>query len=265
MEWEGLFCFFEHSEAGHTLVIGDKPSVHEPLPGAAALPLRDRDERSADGEYLYQLERVHRLRPGAVHLKDYDFEKPTLDVSGKAKSSQGKPALEIYDYPGEYVAPGVGKQAAKVRMEEGVQAARTLSKRFNPKVGTLRSWNHHREQWAYPVIIDNMMNLELLFAATRLSGDSTFYKIAVSHATTTLHNHFRPDFSSYHVVDYDTLTGQVIKKTTHQGYANESAWARGQAWALYGFTMCYRETRNPAFLAHKRGFHDIARQHYRRD
>jgi type VI secretion system secreted protein VgrG len=126
MEWEGLFYFFEYSEDGHTLVIGDKPSVHEPLPGGAVLPLRDRDERTADGEHLFQLEGVHRLRPGAVHLKDYDFEKPALDVSGKAKSPQGKPALEIYDYPGEYVAPAVGKQAAKVRMEEGVQAARTL-------------------------------------------------------------------------------------------------------------------------------------------
>ncbi|TGE10644.1 glucuronyl hydrolase [Hymenobacter fodinae] len=130
-----------------------------------------------------------------------------------------------------------------------VQAARTLSTRFNPKVGATRSWDHHRETWGYPVIIDNMMNLELLFAATRLSGDSSFYKVAVSHANKTLANHFRPDFSSYHVVDYDTLTGSVVKRTTHQGAANESAWARGQGWALYGFTMCYRETKNKAYLA----------------
>ncbi|MCB2410512.1 glycoside hydrolase family 88 protein [Hymenobacter lucidus] len=130
-----------------------------------------------------------------------------------------------------------------------VQAARTLSTRFSPTVGALRSWDHHRETWSYPVIIDNMLNLELLFAATRLTGDSSFYRIAVAHANTTLRNHFRPDYSTYHVVDYDTLTGQVIKKTTHQGYANESAWARGQGWALYGYTMCYRETRNPAYLA----------------
>jgi unsaturated chondroitin disaccharide hydrolase len=130
-----------------------------------------------------------------------------------------------------------------------VQAARSLSTRFNPNVGTLRSWDHHRAEWGYPVIIDNMMNLELLFAATRFSGDSSFYKIAVSHANTTLKNHFRPDYSSYHVVDYDSATGRVVKRTTHQGFANESAWARGQAWALYGFTMCYRETKNPAYLA----------------
>jgi len=126
MEWEGLFYFFEHSEAGHTLVVGDQPSVHEPLPGGAVLPQRDQDDRSAEGEYLYLLEQVHRLRPGAVHLKDYDFERPALDVSGKAKSPEGKPDLELYDYPGEYVAPAVGKRTAMVRMEEGVQAAWTL-------------------------------------------------------------------------------------------------------------------------------------------
>jgi len=129
-----------------------------------------------------------------------------------------------------------------------IQAAKTLSTRFNPKVGCIRSWDHHKEQWGFPVIIDNMMNLELLFAATRLTGDSSFYKIAVSHANTTMKNHFRADYSSYHVVDYDTATGKVVKKNTHQGYADESAWARGQAWALYGYTMCYRETRNTVYL-----------------
>jgi len=98
------------------------------------------------------------------------------------------------------------------------------------------------------VIIDNMMNLELLFKATRLTGDSTFYKIAVSHADHTLKNHFRADYSSYHVVDYDPETGAVIKKQTHQGYSDESAWARGQAWGLYGFTMCYRETHDKKYL-----------------
>jgi type VI secretion system secreted protein VgrG len=127
MEWEGLFYFFEHTEDGHTLVVGDKPSVHGPLPGGAVLPVREHDARSVDGEYLIALERVHRLRPGAVHLRDYDFQRPALDVSGKAKSAEGVSALEVYDYPGEYVAPAVGKQAAKVRMEEGVQAARTLA------------------------------------------------------------------------------------------------------------------------------------------
>jgi alpha-L-fucosidase len=129
-----------------------------------------------------------------------------------------------------------------------IQSAKTLSTRFNSKVGVIRSWDHHKEQWDYPVIIDNMMNLELLFEATKLSGDPSFYKIAVSHANTTMKNHFRSDYSSYHVVDYDTATGGVRKKQTAQGYADESAWARGQAWGLYGFTMCYRETKDKKYL-----------------
>jgi len=129
-----------------------------------------------------------------------------------------------------------------------IQAAKSLSTRFNPKTGVIRSWDHNADQWKNPVIIDNMMNLELLFKATQLTGDSSFYKIAVSHADHTMKNHFRADYSSYHVVDYDPETGAVIKKQTHQGYSDESAWARGQAWGLYGFTMCYRETHDKKYL-----------------
>lgn len=129
-----------------------------------------------------------------------------------------------------------------------LQSAKTLAKRFNPKTGVILSWDHSRDKWVNPVIIDNMMNLELLFEATKLSGDSSFYKIAVSHANTTMKNHFRPDYSSYHVIDYDPETGAVLKKNTHQGYSHESAWSRGQGWALYGYTMCYRYTKDPAYL-----------------
>lgn len=128
-----------------------------------------------------------------------------------------------------------------------ITTAKTLSLRFSPKTGVIKSWDN-RKEWKYPVIIDNMMNLELMFEATKLSGDSSFYKIAVSHANTTMKNHFRPDYSSYHVIDYDPETGAVLHKQTHQGYADESAWARGQGWGLYGYTMCYRETKNPAYL-----------------
>jgi unsaturated chondroitin disaccharide hydrolase len=129
-----------------------------------------------------------------------------------------------------------------------IEAAKTLATRFNPKTGVILSWDHSRDKWVNPVIIDNMMNLELLFEATKLTGDSSFHKIAVSHANTTMKNHFRPDFSSYHVIDYDPNTGAVLKKNTHQGYSHESAWARGQAWGLYGYTMCYRYTKNPIYL-----------------
>jgi hypothetical protein len=128
-----------------------------------------------------------------------------------------------------------------------VQGAKSLCERYRPKVGCIQSW----EPWggmSCPVIIDNMMNLEYLFWAARETGDSLFYNIAVSHADTTIKNHFRPDFSSYHVVDYDSTNGQIIRKRTAQGVADESAWARGQAWGLYGYTMMYRETRNKQYL-----------------
>src|SRR5580692_6931232 len=127
-----------------------------------------------------------------------------------------------------------------------MNSARSLSTRFNPKVGCIRSWDS--KPWNYPVIIDNMMNLELLFWATRESGDSSFYRIAVTHANTTMRIHFRPDYSSWHVDDYDTATGQVLARKTAQGYADSSAWARGQSWGLYGYTMVYRYTHDPKYL-----------------
>lgn len=130
-----------------------------------------------------------------------------------------------------------------------ITAAHTLSTRFNPAVGAIRSWDHHAHLWDYPVIIDNMMNLEMLFEVSNLTGDSTLYHIANTHASTTLHNHFRDDNSSYHVVSYDTLTGLPALKHTHQGLHHESAWSRGQAWGLHGFTTAYRYTKNPTYLA----------------
>ena len=134
-----------------------------------------------------------------------------------------------------------------------IQAARSLCTRFRPHAGIIQSWDvvnnwQAARGWKCPVIIDNMMNLELLFAATQLSGDSTYYNIAVKHADTTLAHHFRADNSCYHVVDYDPQTGAVLHRQTAQGYADESAWARGQAWSLYGYTMCYRYTKNLKYL-----------------
>lgn len=130
-----------------------------------------------------------------------------------------------------------------------VQTAQSLSARFKPNAGVLQSWGRSKK-WKCPVIIDNMMNLELLFHATKISEDSTFYDIAVSHADNTIKNHFREDGSSFHVVDYDPETGEVIQKNTHQGYSDDSAWARGQAWGLYGYVMVYRETQDPKYLRH---------------
>lgn len=131
-----------------------------------------------------------------------------------------------------------------------IESAKSLSSRFNPRVGCIRSWDCSEPKWLHPVIIDNMMNLEMLFEATKLSGDSSYYKIAVSHANTTMKNHFRKDYSSFHVIDNDPYTGLVRKKNTAQGYSDSSAWARGQAWGLYGYTMCYRETGDKKYLTH---------------
>ncbi|MEZ0450481.1 glycoside hydrolase family 88 protein [Sphingobacterium thalpophilum] len=124
--------------------------------------------------------------------------------------------------------------------------AGSLASRYNPQTKTIRSWDHGA--WQYPVIIDNMMNLEFLTQVSKLTGDKKYYDIAVAHAETTLKNHFRKDYSSYHVIDYDKNTGKVIGKKTHQGAFDESAWARGQGWALYGYTMMYRETGKKEFL-----------------
>jgi hypothetical protein len=128
-----------------------------------------------------------------------------------------------------------------------LNSAKSLSTRFNEKVGCIKSWDSKNPS-DFLVIIDNMMNLELLFEETKATGDSSFYKIAVTHANTTMKNHFRPDYSSYHVLNYDASTGAVKEKKTAQGYANESAWARGQAWGLYGYTVCYRETKDVRYL-----------------
>ncbi len=140
-------------------------------------------------------------------------------------------------------------------------AARSLATRFDPAVGLIRSWDHNRAQWKYPVIIDNMMNLELLLRAAELSGDDSLRAIAVSHADKTMIHHFRPDFSSWHLVSYDPETGEPHLKQTHQGYSDDSAWSRGQAWGLYGYTMMYRMTGDERYLGHARGIAQFLLHH----
>lgn len=122
--------------------------------------------------------------------------------------------------------------------------ANSLITRYNPRTKTIRSW----EGWTYPVIIDNMMNLEFLMQASKISGENKYRDIAITHANTTMRNHYRNDMSCYHVVDYNTKTGGIVAKKTAQGAFDESAWARGQAWGLYGYTMMYRETKQKIYL-----------------
>ena len=162
---------------------------------------------------------------------------------------------EIKDFTGHHdlgfmIYCSYGRQWANFQEPEVLQiiidAANSLCTRFNPEIGQIRSWDFG--EWNYPVIVDNLMNLEMLFFASKMTGDKKYYDVAVKHADTTLKNHFRPDGSSYHVVSYNN-DGTIESKGTFQGFAHESSWARGQAWTVYGYTMCYRETGDEKYLA----------------
>ncbi|MCR4994387.1 MAG: DUF2264 domain-containing protein [Bacteroidales bacterium] len=142
-------------------------------------------------------------------------------------------------------------------INEGTQSLLT---RWNEKLGVIKSWDSNR-RWQYPVIIDNMMNLEMLCFMTRETGDRKYERIAERHALTTIKNHFREDYSTFHVVSYDTITGKPHTKNTAQGFADGSSWARGQAWGLYGYTMMYRETLNPVYLRQARNIAKFLMNH----
>lgn len=129
-----------------------------------------------------------------------------------------------------------------------IDGANSLASRFDPEVGCTRSWSFGK--WSFPVIVDNMMNMELLLKAAELGGSDSLKNVALAHARTTMKNHFREDKSCFHLVDYNPETGEVVGKQTVQGLADDSAWARGQAWGLYGFTMVYRFCKEQDILDH---------------
>jgi hypothetical protein len=187
--------------------------------------------------YLYELTNDTAVKAAAERhtelIEDQQYNGTTHDMGFKMYCSYGN---------------GYRLTGNEKYKEVLLQSAATLITRFNPTVGCIRSWDHNKDKWQFPVIIDNMMNLELLMWAFKETNDSAFYKIAVSHANTTMANHFREDYSSYHVIGYDTLTGKVVQKNTKQGFAHESSWARGQAWGVYGYTMLFRETNDSAYL-----------------
>jgi rhamnogalacturonyl hydrolase YesR len=137
--------------------------------------------------------------------------------------------------------------------------AKSLATRFDPKRGVIKSWEKF-QTYNYPVIVDNMMNLEFLFWASKTSGDKSFYNISTTHADVTIKNHYRPDFSSYHVVCYNP-DGTIAAKKTHQGFADESAWSRGQAWGMYGYITMYRETKDKKYLKFATGIADFILNH----
>ncbi len=173
---------------------------------------------------------TERLRPlvGQKHEPDHDIGFQLLCSFGHAYANTGLP-----EYRGVLI-----------------EGAHKLAKLYNPKVGTILSWPHavKNEGWPHNTIMDNMMNLQLLFFAANNGGPAEYGDIAVSHARRTMDNQFRPDYTSYHVALYDSISGNFIRGCTNQGLNDDSFWARGQAWGIYGFTVVYRETGDKEFL-----------------
>ncbi|MDR1883924.1 MAG: glycoside hydrolase family 88 protein [Prevotella sp.] len=190
----------------------------------------------------------------------YDYENTRNEEIGRAavhytESLQPLTLLPAYDHDlGFQLFCSYGNAYRLTGNEKYKQiilnAADTLATLFNPKTGTILSWPREvkSRNWPHNTIIDNMMNIEMLYWAAKNGGNKKLYDIATRHAETTMKNHFREDGSSYHVVVYDTIDGRFIKGVTHQGYADNTMWARGQAWAIYGYTMVYRETKDKTFL-----------------
>lgn len=220
----------------------ERPSPRNIEPDGSLRMVRARDWTSGffPGNlwYMYELTNDDYWKDAAMkytgYLESLKSYKGTHDLGFMMYCSYGN-GLRLSDLPGY--------------RDILLETAESLISRYNPVVGCIRSWDHNGDKWQFPVIIDNMMNLELLFWASKVSGDPKYRDIAVTHANTTMENHFRPDYSSFHVVDYNAAgDGKAIQFHTHQGYSHESAWARGQAWGLYGYTLCYRETRDKKYL-----------------
>ena len=178
-----------------------------------------------------------------ARLEGIQYYKGTHDLGFMVFCSFGQQQQALHD-----------KHSAEVIVE----ASKSLISRCDPRIGLIRSWDFG--EWNYPVIIDNMMNLEMLFWASKYTGDPVYRDVAIRHANITMQNHFRPDASSYHVVSYND-DGTVEIQGTFQGYSDSSAWARGQAWGLYGYTMCYRETGDEKYLKHAERIADFIMHH----
>lgn len=187
--------------------------------------------------YLYEATGDQSWRSAAERstdlLKDQQFNKGTHDVGFILNCSYGN---------------GYRLTKNPAYLSVLLNGSASLSTRFSSKVGAIRSWDKEPKGFVWPVIIDNMMNLELLLWTARHGGNANEHAIALTHADTTLRNHFRADHSTFHVVDYDPATGQPARHITHQGIADSSTWARGQSWGLYGYTVMYRETKEPRYL-----------------
>ena len=191
----------------------------------------------------------HRAEYACTLLEGQQFNAHDHDIGFKMQCSLGR-GLELTGNP-QY-------------RQKLYRSARTLASRYDPRVGLIQSWEDMPgRDWQFPVIIDNMMNLELLMEAYKLSGDTSLRDVAVRHADKTLRCHYRPDRTCPHVVDYDATTGEVRRFDWNNGSddTSVSAWSRGQSWGLYGFTMMYRETGDTAYLRHAERIADMLLSH----
>ncbi len=190
--------------------------------------------------YDYENTKDKKIKEQAIHFTEI------LEPLSKRRAGDHDLGFQIFcSYGNAYRLTGNDEYRKII-----IRTSDTLATLYNPVVGTILSWPGMVKKmgWPHNTIIDNMMNLEMLFWASKNGGDKRLYDMALSHANVTMQNQFREDGSVYHVAVYDTVTGKFIKGYTHQGYADETMWARGQAWAIYGFTMTYRETGDKKFL-----------------
>lgn len=228
---------YQLNKAASVHTPGENPRSVNPDGTVRVAPYRDWTTGFFPGSlwYAYELTNDNKIAEQAkrftLALDSVRYIKDTHDVGFMLYCSYGN-AFRI-----------TGDKTYLPALKDG---AINLSARFDPKIGAIRSWDF--SWWNYPVIIDNMMNLEYLYWSAKQFKQPEQADVANAHALTTLKNHFRKDYSSYHVVDYSPKTGKIIGKRTHQGVTDESSWARGQAWAVYGYSMCYVNTKNPKFL-----------------
>lgn len=206
--------------------------------------------------------------PGVLwYLYEYNKEDSLRNLAGYYSDRIEEEKFNTYDHDIGFqiycsFGNGVRLTGSKDYEEVLKTAGRSATERFNPNIGAIRSWDWSNDGlWQYPVIIDNMMNLELLMWNFKHTGDSVYYNIAVSHADKTLDHLLREDNSIYHLVSFDTITGDPHLKQTVQGAFDESIWARGHAWGLYGFTMMYRETGNQRYLDKATAIADLLIHH----
>lgn len=187
--------------------------------------------------YLYELTGNEKLKTEAMRFTSFvenaKYRTNTHDLGFILNCSYGN---------------GYRITANEAYKEVMITGANTLMRRYNPRIGLMKSWEKTVGPWEFPVIIDNMLNLEFLYQVGIMTENQEMINSAISHADKTLANHFRADNSCVHVVGYDSITGSVVIKETHQGYNDSSSWARGQGWALYGYTMMYRFTKKPEYL-----------------